>query len=128
MRKIPFKRKALKSALERGPGTHAEGSSSSSMQLSERCWIPLLLLKLHGGRIATSLKLQKLVFLIQTEGRVKQRYRFMKRDYGPYSDELTLDMEVLSKNFSMVSIKTNMSASGYPYKRCFVATLAVMHR
>jgi uncharacterized protein YwgA len=84
------------------------------MDLPERLWVPLLALKAHGGRLVASLKLQKLVFLIQTEGRIQERYRFVKKYYGPYSEELGVDMTLLQA-MEMVTVTTRVSNWGNPY-------------
>jgi len=84
------------------------------MNPPERSWLPLFTLKAHGGRLVTSLKLQKLVFLIQTEGRIQERYRFVKKYYGPYSEELDVDMTLLQA-MEMVTITTRVSNWGNPY-------------
>ena len=57
-----------------------------------RVWIPFLVLR-ELGKIVTSTKFQKLVFLIHVEGRLRG-YRFTKYPYGPYSNELEIDMRL----------------------------------
>jgi len=58
----------------------------------KRAWIPFLVLR-DLGKIVTSTKFQKLVFLIHVEGRLRG-YRFTKYPYGPYSNELEIDMQL----------------------------------
>lgn len=62
----------------------------------ERCWILLLLLK-KLRKIVTRTKLQKLIFLIQDESRIKGGYDFSKNHHGPHSYRLTADAESLAQ-------------------------------
>lgn len=84
------------------------------MDLPERYWIPLLTVKAHGEQIVTSIKLQKLVFLLQAEGHIRERYRFVKHHYGPYSEELSVDTQIL-RDMALLDIDTKLALGGYPY-------------
>lgn len=66
------------------------------MEQGDRCWILLLLLK-RTRKIVTRTKLQKLIFLIQDESRIKGGYDFRKNHHGPHSYRLTADAESLAQ-------------------------------
>lgn len=84
----------------------------SFRKIPKRTWVPLYsLYKLH--KIPTAIKLQKLVFLIQTEGRVGG-YRFFEHHYGPYSRELDMDTWSLSKSLKLMRTEI-IEGMNYPY-------------
>jgi len=64
--------------------------------LPRRIWIPLLMLR-ELGKVVTSIRLQKLVFLIQVECRFRDEYDFIEYHYGPYSESLRQDIFVASQ-------------------------------
>ena len=81
-------------------------------KIPERGWIPLYtLFKL--GKIPTAVKLQKLIFLVQTEGHIGG-YRFFKKHYGPYSDELNIDVRSFSQSLGLMQMKI-IEGTTYPY-------------
>jgi hypothetical protein len=83
-----------------------------SRKIPERGWIPLYLLhKLR--RIPTATKLQKMVFLIETEGRIRG-YGFFKKYYGPYSDELEVDVKSFSEPLNLMQDQI-IEGVKYPY-------------
>jgi len=84
----------------------------SFRNIPKRAWVTLYLLH-KLGRIPTAIKLQKLVFLLQTEGRVGD-YRFFKRHYGPYSRELDMDTMSLSKSLKLMRTEI-VEGMNYPY-------------
>jgi len=85
---------------------------NSLPKLPQRSWLPLYLLYVLG-KIPTATKLQKLVFLIQTEGRI-DGYRFFKRHYGPYSDELEVDVRAFSQSLNLMQTQI-VEGANYPY-------------
>ena len=84
----------------------------SFRKIPKRTWI-LLYLLYKLGRIPTAIKLQKLVFLLQTEGRVGD-YRFFEHHYGPYSRELDMDTISLSKSLKLMRTEI-IEGANYPY-------------
>ncbi len=50
-----------------------------------------------AGKIECKTKFQKLIFLAQTEERALTTYKFEKYHYGPFSFDLSDDIEALSK-------------------------------
>jgi uncharacterized protein YwgA len=82
------------------------------MIVPERGWIPLYaLFKLR--KIVTATKLQKLIFLIETEGKIGG-YSFFKRDYGPFSQELEVDVRSFSQSLNLMQTKI-VEGTRYPY-------------
>jgi len=55
-----------------------------------RGW-PILLALHYAGEIALHIKLQKILFLVLSEGKVKIPYNFTKHEYGPYDQEIEID-------------------------------------
>lgn len=84
----------------------------SFKNIPKRIWILLYLLH-KLGRIPTAIKLQKFVFLLQTEGRVGD-YRFFKHHYGPYSRELDMDTMFLSRSLKLMQTEI-VEGTNYPY-------------
>jgi len=80
--------------------------------LPERVWIPLFVLN-ESGKIATKLKLQKLVFLVQTEAKIADGYDYKRYYYGPYSPELDVDACTLDGN-KLIETSLNFGVR-YPY-------------
>lgn len=81
-------------------------------KIPKRGWIPLYLLSvLH--RIPTATKLQKLIFLIQTEGMV-DGYLFHKKHYGPYSEDLDVDVKAFSHSLNLMETRL-VEGRNYPY-------------
>ncbi len=56
----------------------------------------LLFLK-HAKKIEGKTKFQKMMFLAQKENKLSKEFEFIKYNYGPYSFELTKDVETLEK-------------------------------
>ncbi|RLI99693.1 MAG: hypothetical protein DRP06_03030 [Candidatus Aenigmatarchaeota archaeon] len=56
----------------------------------------LLFLK-HAKKIEGKTKFQKMMFLAQKENKLSKEFEFIKYNYGPYSFELTKDIEALEK-------------------------------
>lgn len=83
-----------------------------SEKIPERGWIPLYALFVLG-RIPTRTKMQKLVFLVQTEGRISG-YRFFKNHYGPFSDELEVDLGAFSTSLGLMQTQI-VDGMRYPY-------------
>ena len=83
-----------------------------SRKLPKRGWIPLYALSVLG-KIPTATKLQKLIFLIQTEGKI-DGYRFFKKHYGPYSDELDMDVRSFSQSLDLMQTQI-VEGANYPY-------------
>lgn len=83
-----------------------------SEKIPDRGWIPLYTLY-KVGKIPTAVKLQKLIFLIQTEGHV-DGYRFFKNHYGPFSNELDVDIQSFSESLDLMQMKS-VDGSVYPY-------------
>jgi uncharacterized protein YwgA len=81
-------------------------------RIPERGWIPLYTLR-KVGKIASAIKLQKLIFLIQTEGKI-DGYRFFKHYYGPYSEELEVDIRSFSQSLDLVDVQV-VEGNKYPY-------------
>jgi len=88
-----------------------------SEKIPKRGWIPLYVL-LVLGKIPTATKLQKLVFLIQTEGRVDGGYLFHKKHYGPYSEDLDVDVNAFSNSLHLMETQLveGLSHQYYLYK------------
>lgn len=78
----------------------------------ERGWIPLYVLS-KLGRIPTAVKFQKLTFLIEIEGRV-DGYSFFKKHYGPYSEELAVDIRSFSESQGLMQTQI-IEGTRYPY-------------
>ena len=57
--------------------------------IPRRLWLPLLVLARSGG-IYSKFHLQKLVFVIQYDGKI-DLYNFRRNRYGPYSQELSIE-------------------------------------
>jgi len=72
-------------------------SMENRINIPERCWIPLFVFN-RLGKIVTRKKLQKLIFLVQEEARIKEGYEFKKHHFGPYSPSLAADIEMLAEN------------------------------
>lgn len=83
-----------------------------SKKIPERGWIPLYLLRILD-KIPTATKMQKLIFLIQTEGKI-DGYRFFKHHYGPYSDELEVDLKAFSESLGIMQTHI-IEGANYPY-------------
>jgi len=83
-----------------------------SKKIPERGWIPLYLLYVLG-KIPTATKLQKMVFLIETEGKI-DGYSFFKKHYGPYSDELEVDVRSFSESLNLMQTQI-VEGARYPY-------------
>ncbi|MCK4729888.1 MAG: hypothetical protein KAT28_01075 [Candidatus Aenigmarchaeota archaeon] len=56
----------------------------------------LLFLK-HAKKIEGKTKFQKMMFLAQKENKLSKEFEFIKYNYGPYSFELTKDIDALEK-------------------------------
>lgn len=85
-----------------------------SKKIPKRGWIPLYLLSVLG-RVPTATKLQKLVFLIQTEGKVDGGYLFHKKHYGPYSEDLDVDVKAFSNSLNLMETRLVEGASHQYY-------------
>jgi uncharacterized protein YwgA len=81
-------------------------------RIPERGWIPLYTLY-KVGKVPAATKLQKLIFLIQTEGKL-DGYRFFKHYYGPYSEELDVDVKSFSQSLDLIDVQV-VEGSKYPY-------------
>lgn len=81
-------------------------------KIPKRGWIPLYVLSVLG-KVPTATKLQKLVFLIQTEGMV-DGYLFHKKHYGPYSEELNVDVKAFSQSFELMETQL-IEGKNFPY-------------
>ena len=88
-------------------------------ELPERSWIPLFILN-ESESIATKLKLQKLVFLIQNKAKIRNGYDYKKYYYGPYSSELDLDTCTLDNN-KLIRMELK-SGRTYPYWNFHILT------
>jgi len=82
------------------------------VKIPERGWIPLYALQILG-KIPTATKMQKLVFLVQTEGKI-DGYRFYKNHYGPFSDELEVDVRSFSQSLGLMQTQI-VEGAHYPY-------------
>jgi len=71
-------------------------SGPTQTSVPERASILLFALN-HLPEVVTELKLQKLLFQVQSEAKIPGGYRYFKHHYGPYSRELSLDAFTLSK-------------------------------
>jgi uncharacterized protein YwgA len=81
-------------------------------KIPERGWIPLYALQMLR-KIPTATKMQKLVFLIQTEGKI-DGYRFFKNHYGPFSNELEVDVKSFSQPHGLMQTRI-IEGARYPY-------------
>ncbi|MCW3996330.1 MAG: hypothetical protein NWE98_09335 [Candidatus Bathyarchaeota archaeon] len=81
-------------------------------RIPERGWIPLYTLY-KVGKIPAATKLQKLIFLIQTEGKL-DGYRFFKHYYGPYSEELDVDIKSFAQSLDLIDVQV-VEGNKYPY-------------
>ncbi|MFA7080735.1 MAG: Panacea domain-containing protein [Candidatus Bathyarchaeia archaeon] len=81
-------------------------------KIPDRGWIPLYTL-FKVGKISAATKLQKLIFLIQTEGKI-DGYKFFKHHYGPYSEELVVDVQAFSKSLDLIDVQV-IEGTKYPY-------------
>lgn len=57
--------------------------------------------------------MQKLIFLVQTEGKI-DGYGFFKHYYGPYSEELEVDISAFSQSLDLMQTKI-VDGADYPY-------------
>lgn len=81
---------------------------------SDGSWILLMALK-KLGKIFTKTKLQKLIFLVQEEARIKGGYDdFNKHFYGPHSYHLTADVEILAQE-DLINKDQYIGGKGRPY-------------
>lgn len=67
-----------------------------TLSIPERTSILLFTLN-YLGKVVTELKLQKLIFQVQSKAKTPRCYRYFKHYYGPYSRELSLDTSTLMK-------------------------------
>ncbi len=81
-------------------------------KIPKRGWIPLYTLAVLG-KIVTATKFQKLIFLIQTEGLI-EGYAFHKKHYGPYSEELDVDIRAFTESFNLIDTRL-IEGKKYPY-------------
>ncbi len=68
-----------------------------------RGW-PILLALHYAGEMALHIRLQKILFLVMSEGKVKMPYNFTKHEYGPYEPEIKLDYLSL-ENEGYISVR-----------------------
>lgn len=78
-------------------------SEGGNINIQERMKVPLAILKANGGKLNGKTKLQKLVFLAEMEKGLENKYKFEKYNYGPYSFELTDDLDAL-KQFGLIEV------------------------
>ncbi|MGQ9640328.1 MAG: hypothetical protein ACUVUB_07805 [Candidatus Bathyarchaeia archaeon] len=87
-------------------------AESSRTPVPERANILLFVLN-HLGEVITELKLQKLVFQVQSEAKIPGGYRYFKHYYGPYSKELSIDtVTLMNRGLIEKRVKTGRN---YPY-------------
>ena len=71
-------------------------------------------------KIDSKTKFQKLVFLAKKEYNLDLGYDFKQYNYGPYSEELSLDIEAL-KQLGFINVKeeiiSNLNENNYPIIR-----------
>ena len=92
-------------------------NSSSRAELAkvsvpERAGILLFVLT-QLGEVVTELKLQKLVFQVQSLAKIPKGYRYVKHYYGPYSRELRMDTCTLA-NEDLIQ-RERVIGREYPY-------------
>jgi len=73
------------------------------IDIPERMKVPLALIHSNDGKIDGKTRLQKMVFLAQEEEGLENFYKFEKYNYGPYSFDLSDDLNVL-KSLGLISI------------------------
>jgi len=80
--------------------------------------LELLTLKANGGEIVGRTRLQKLIFLLKHKFDIPFNLAFIPYYYGPYSEQLALDLELL-KATNMITEETESFSEGllrYRYK------------
>lgn len=63
--------------------------------IPERLQVPLVLLQQNNGEIRGKTRFQKMVFLAEEEEGLNEFYEFEKYNYGPYSFDLTDQLDTL---------------------------------
>ncbi len=64
---------------------------------SEQGLVQIMMFLKHAKKIEGKTKFQKMMFLAQKENKLSKEFEFIKYNYGPYSFELTKDIESLEK-------------------------------
>lgn len=77
------------------------------------CGILLMVLN-HLGTIHTKIKLQKLLFLVHKEAQIKNGYNFKKHYFGPYSQDLAAEVEVLDQS-GILNVEHTISSNKREY-------------
>ena len=80
--------------------------------------VQILLFLKHAKKIEGKTKFQKMMFLAQKENKLSKEFEFIKYNYGPYSFELTKDLESLEKEGLLTIRKEEFATdSKFPGKR-----------
>lgn len=88
-------------------------SSTMSVEIPDRLWIPLLILKTTGP-LHSKTKFQNIAFLAQHKCQINE-YDFIKHHYGPYSDGLDLDTACYPSLIAQNKSLTLNAPSGHYY-------------
>jgi|GEM_PF-6084788 uncharacterized protein YwgA len=77
---------------------------------------PILLTLYYAKKVPLHIKLQKMLFLVLSEAKLKIPYNFTKHEYGPYDPEIKIDFINLSNGGYMnVSCRSKPENSNWTY-------------
>lgn len=85
------------------------------VEIDQKMKAPLSILAANGGRISGKTKFQKLVFLAEQEEGMTDFYEFEKHNYGPYSFDLTDDLNVL-KRLNLIEVTVRRFSADGPFQ------------
>ena len=58
---------------------------------------PIILVLYFAKSIACHIKLQKMLFLLQSEAKLRLPYNFKRANYGPYDQDIKIDFQRLDQ-------------------------------
>lgn len=100
--------------------------NSTSIHKLRRLWLPLFIIGSQEPFIGKT-RLQKLAFLVQYEAKLNL-YNFRKHHYGPYSEELDLDIKAHPSLITQQTQATTLTALGLEDRHYFIYTLTPLGR
>lgn len=86
-------------------------TSSDEITLTRRHIAILSLIHEMDGELEGKQRLQKLIFLTDSESEIDPLYEYRKYDYGPYSKQLTTDSAWLARN-GVIHIRKDRTFGG----------------